>query len=80
VRRSRFAVSYDMVKQKSREEGRKAKMSKWDESHTEPIHDTPAEKDVLIRAMEAAGYTLDTIESTDAGSGQISEELQRHDP
>ena len=40
-------------------------MSKWDESHTEPIHDTPAEKDVLIRAMEAAGYTLDTIESTD---------------
>ena len=35
-------------------------MSKWDESHTEPIHDTPAEKDVLIRAMEAAGYTLDT--------------------
>ena len=40
-------------------------MSKWDESHTEPIHDTLAEKDVLIRAMEAAGYTLDTIESTD---------------
>ena len=40
-------------------------MSKWDELHTEPIHDTPAEKDVLIRAMEAAGYTLDTIESTD---------------
>ena len=40
-------------------------MSKWDESHTEPIHDTPAEKDVLIRAMEAAGYMLDTIESTD---------------
>ena len=40
-------------------------MSKWEESHTEPIHDTPAEKDVLIRAMEAAGYTLDTIESTD---------------
>ena len=32
-------------------------MSKWDESHTEPIHDTPAEKDVLIRAMEAAGFT-----------------------
>ena len=40
-------------------------MSKSEESHTEPIHDTPAEKDVLIRAMEAAGYTLDTIESTD---------------
>ena len=29
------------------------------------IHDTPAEKDVLIRAMEAAGYTLDGLESTD---------------
>lgn len=63
--RSRFAVSYDMVKQKSREEGRNAKMSKWDESHTEILHDIPAEKDVLIRAMEAARYTLDTIESTD---------------
>jgi len=40
-------------------------MSKWEEVHTEPMHDTPAEKDVLIRAMEAAGYTLDTIESTE---------------
>ena len=29
------------------------------------IHDTPAEKDVLIRAMEAAGYTYDALESTD---------------
>ena len=29
------------------------------------IHDTPAEKDVLIRAMEAAGYTFDSLESTD---------------
>lgn len=40
-------------------------MSKWDESHNEILHDTPAEKDVLVRAMEAAGYTLDSIESTD---------------
>ena len=29
------------------------------------MHDTPAEKDTLIRAMEAAGYTLDSLESTD---------------
>ena len=29
------------------------------------FHDTPAEKDVLIRAMEAAGYTFDGLESTD---------------
>lgn len=40
-------------------------MSKWDENHDEILHDTPAEKDTLIRAMEAAGYTLDTLESTD---------------
>ena len=39
-------------------------MSKWDEAHTEPIHDHPAEKDQLVAAMEAAGYTLDTLEST----------------
>ena len=39
-------------------------MSKWDEVHTEPIHDHPAEKDQLVAAMEAAGYTLDTLEST----------------
>ena len=25
------------------------------------FHDTPAEKDVLIRAMEAAGYTFDGL-------------------
>jgi ribosomal protein S20 len=40
------------------------KMSKWDEVHTEPMHDHPAEKDQLVAAMEAAGYTLDTLEST----------------
>jgi hypothetical protein len=40
------------------------KMSKWDEAHTEPLHDHPAEKDQLVAAMEAAGYTLDTLEST----------------
>lgn len=39
-------------------------MSKWDEAHTEPLHDHPAEKDQLVAAMEAAGYTLDTLEST----------------
>ena len=39
-------------------------MSKWDEIHTEPMHDHPAEKDQLVAAMEAAGYTLDTLEST----------------
>lgn len=39
-------------------------MSKWDEVHTEPLHDHPAEKDQLVAAMEAAGYTLDTLEST----------------
>ena len=39
-------------------------MSKWDDAHTEPMHDHPAEKDQLVAAMEAAGYTLDTLEST----------------
>ena len=39
-------------------------MSKWDEAHTEPLHDHPAEKDQLVAAMEAAGYSLDTLEST----------------
>lgn len=39
-------------------------MSKWDEVHTEPMHDHPAEKDQLVAAMEAAGYMLDTLEST----------------
>ena len=39
-------------------------MSKWDEAHTEPLYDHPAEKDQLVAAMEAAGYTLDTLEST----------------
>lgn len=33
-------------------------MSKWDEAHTEPLHDHPAEKDQLVAAMEAAGYTV----------------------
>ena len=40
-------------------------MSKWDEEHTEPMHDHPAEKDQLVAAMEAAGYVLDTAESTE---------------
>ena len=40
-------------------------MSKWDEVHTEPLHDHPAEKDQLVAAMEAAGYVLDTLESTE---------------
>ncbi len=40
-------------------------MSKWDEVHTEPLHDHPAEKDQLVAAMEAAGYILDTLESTE---------------
>ena len=40
-------------------------MSKWDEIHTEPLHDHPAEKDQLVAAMEAAGYVLDTLESTE---------------
>ena len=39
-------------------------MSKWDEVHTEPMYEHPAEKDQLVAAMEAAGYTLDTLEST----------------
>ena len=34
-------------------------MSKWDEAHTEPMHDHPAEKEQLVAAMEAAGYVLD---------------------
>lgn len=29
------------------------------------MHDSPAEKDPLIRAMEVAGYTYDALESTD---------------
>ena len=41
------------------------KMSKWDEEHVEPMHDHPAEKDQLVAAMEAAGYVLDTLESTE---------------
>ena len=40
-------------------------MSKWDEVHTEPLHDHPAEKDQLVAAMEAVGYVLDTLESTE---------------
>ncbi len=40
-------------------------MSKWDEEHGAPLHDHPAEKDRLTAAMEAAGYVLDTLESTE---------------
>ena len=40
-------------------------MSKWDEAHAEPMHDHPAEKDQLVAAMGAAGYVLDTAESTE---------------
>lgn len=40
-------------------------MGKWDEVHTEPLHDHPAEKNQLVAAMEAAGYVLDTLESTE---------------
>ena len=40
-------------------------MSKWDEAHAEPLHDHPAEKNQLVAAMEAAGYVLDTLDSTE---------------
>lgn len=40
-------------------------MSDWHEEYTEPMHDTPAEKEPLIAAMEAAGYTFDSLESTE---------------
>ena len=40
-------------------------MSKWDEAHTEPLHDHPAEKDQLVAAMEAAGYVPDNLVSTE---------------
>ena len=40
-------------------------MSKWDEEHGAPLHDNSAEKDQLTAAMEAAGYVLDTMESTE---------------
>ena len=39
-------------------------MSKWMRL-TEPMHDHPAEKEQLVAAMEAAGYVLDTLESTE---------------
>lgn len=39
-------------------------MSDWHNSFAEPMHDTPADKDSLIAAMEAAGYTYDGLEST----------------
>lgn len=39
-------------------------MSDWHDEFTEPMHDTPADKDQLIAAMEAAGYTYDGLEST----------------
>ena len=39
-------------------------MSKWDEGHTEPMYEHPSEKNKLVSAMEAAGYVLDSTEST----------------
>ena len=39
-------------------------MSDWHDEFTEPMHDTPADKNPLIAAMEAAGYTYDGLEST----------------
>lgn len=39
-------------------------MSDWHDSFAEPMHDTPADKDSLIVAMEAAGYTYDGLEGT----------------
>lgn len=39
-------------------------MSDWHDSFAVPMHDTPADKDSLIAAMEAAGYTYDGLEST----------------
>lgn len=39
-------------------------MSDWHDEFAEPMHDTPADKDPLIAAMEAAGYTYDGLEST----------------
>lgn len=40
-------------------------MSDWHDEYAEPMHDTPADKDQLIAAMESAGYTIDVLESTD---------------
>ena len=39
-------------------------MSDWHDEFTEPMHDTPADKEQLIAAMEAAGYSYDGVEST----------------
>lgn len=39
-------------------------MSDWHDEFTEPMHDTPADKEPLIVAMEAAGYAYDGLEST----------------
>lgn len=39
-------------------------MSDWHSEFMEPMHDTPAEKEPLIAAMEAAGYHYDGLEST----------------
>lgn len=52
-------------------------MSDWHDEFTEPMHDTPADKEQLIAAMEAAGYSYDGVESTNTQlrffgeSGQI---------
>ena len=39
-------------------------MSDWHDEFAEPMRDTPAEKDSLVAAMEAAGYTYDGLQST----------------
>ena len=41
-------------------------MSDWHDEFTEPMHDTPADKEQLIAAMKAAGYSYDGVESTNA--------------
>lgn len=39
-------------------------MRDWHDEFTEPMHNTPADKEQLIAAMEAAGYSYDEVEST----------------
>lgn len=52
-------------------------MSDWHDKFTELMYDTPADKEQLIAAMEAAGYSYDGLESTNTQlrffgeSGQI---------
>ena len=52
-------------------------MSDWHDEFTEPMHDTPADKDPLIAAMEAAGYTYDGLESTNDNLRFFGEEIGR---